>query len=389
MTDQTRKLRLNQLLSSNNDQISQLQNQIQHAEDRLASTGYLDAQLRLLRTSKMCAIKRVQAENKRLEFALADLDYFPFLGLPSELRNVVFRNCLVVGNLGIGPILQCERGPHPSAAKPEWQLLLVNKQIRNEAAGILFAENPVILNTICWETMSDHFEITSVIPLDKQLHHFLTRVNITFDVRNIIQLSLDALDIAHSFRIYAEQDLDEEAEGRLAIHYPSSDNYQHWTSMVKAIHAKNLKEIQIDITNCYCVFGCHRLVDEASDAFHCLNLSPKLEKIVILGTKTQDERDRIIDAIVWSLLESKEDVAFNQALYPDGCGNELGKFKDNIRPKLHFPKFEVSNTWTLSLENYDVEDGLEDEEVDLYELGMEKKKKRSKIVAVEETEKDD
>ncbi|KAF7192862.1 hypothetical protein HII31_05776 [Pseudocercospora fuligena] len=389
MTDQTRKQRLMELLSSNKDQISQLQNQIKNVEDRLASTGYLDAQLRLLRNSQMCAAKRFQSENKRLEFALADLDYFPFLDLPRELRDLVFQHCLVVGNLGLGPILPRGREPHPSANKPEWQLLQVNKQIREEAAKVLLGENSVILNTIDWDTMSDHFEKISCVSLDKLLHHFLTRVNIAFEVRNINQLSLDALDIARSFRTYQEEDLYEDAEERLAIHYLSSEDYQHWASMVKAIHSKNLKEVRIDVTNCYCVFGCHRLVREAWHAFQCLNLNAKLENIVVLGTKSEDERYSIKADIVSSLLESDEDWVSHRYIYPDGCENELGKFKDNIRPKLHFPKFEVLETEDVSFDYYDVEDGLEDEEVDLYDLAMEMKEERAKIVAVEVTNEED
>ncbi|EME82857.1 uncharacterized protein MYCFIDRAFT_174383 [Pseudocercospora fijiensis CIRAD86] len=135
-----------------------------------------------------------------------------------------------------------------------------------------------------------------------------------------------------------------------------------------------MKEIQIDVSNCYCLFGCYRLIDEARDAFHCLKLNPKLEKLVIVGTKSKEERRTITDIVVRSLLDTAEDVTLlNKEFYPDGWGNRLGEFRDGVRPKLHFPKFEVIERSRFSLDDYDVEGGLEDEEVDLYNLVMEKK----------------
>lgn len=145
--------------------------------------------------------------------------------------------------------------------------MLVNRQVRQEAAKILFSKNHFVLGYKGFDWTSsmyeDYFLHESSLRTLARSH--IRSISTTIDVR---PAGGDALDSAYAYRRWAEMNYDWElmtAEQRMAAtHDESNDTLGCWKSICE--QAPEWRFLQIDISNCYCPLGCHRNITEAAKA---------------------------------------------------------------------------------------------------------------------------
>ena len=77
-----------------------------------------------------------------------------------------------------------------------------------------------------------------------------------------------------------------------------TDNWRH---LCRSAALPNLRRLQVNIANCYCALGCHRLIESVGLAFALAGSHDRLEVIEILGAKSQRERDFIMQQILHSM----------------------------------------------------------------------------------------
>ncbi|KAK3710691.1 hypothetical protein LTR37_010110 [Vermiconidia calcicola] len=136
--------------------------------------------------------------------------------------------------------------------------------------------------------------------------------------------------------------------------------YSAWADMYRAFAM--VEFLQIDLSNCYCPLGCHRLIEEAANAitmgfrypYYPCDKATLPTELEILGIKSTQERSDIVDDIkevlgIASYTKRKCILRFKVALRDTECDGE-----------------------GLLLDSCDVEEGLEDEEIDLSTLDIKK-----------------
>jgi hypothetical protein len=102
-----------------------------------------------------------------------------------------------------------------------------------------------------------------------------------------------------------DSDPEKASEYIMAAHNEPYEEAPEWIGMLDAVASlRKLRFLQIDVSNCYCPVGCHRMI-----AWACYWLKEadfpfpaSLEIIEILGTKTYVERKRIISALIEGIL---------------------------------------------------------------------------------------
>lgn len=114
-------------------------------------------------------------------------DAFPFVKLPSEIRNMVYKDLVSAGSLGWQSVierlskLQAQRTPRKKDRKPECHstsaILLVNRQIHMEAIQVLYSTVfelpfPVNIKTMkrffCKGVFEQIRYVTFIIDIDKE-----------------------------------------------------------------------------------------------------------------------------------------------------------------------------------------------------------------------------
>ena len=265
----------------------------------------------------------------------------------------MFDLCLVRGKIFLRPRPFADRRyvGHESYGKPEWQLMLVNHQIRREASKVIFSENSFVLNYngLEWEKCCiwPRHQLSLSLLILAQRH--MRSASISLDVRGLAD---DTLSLAHVCRADAENRLVNQAwdmmgyeERVMAVHRDFESKATQWDDIFSNMPV--LQFLQLDISNCYCPLGCHRLIDEVTMTIElCMDLS-EVKEVETLGTKTEVERDRVFPAVA-SVLR--------------GISKEKRK-----RVILRFKAFDTGSDLvpTQLLDNYDLEDGLGDEETTL------------------------
>ncbi|THV97061.1 hypothetical protein D6D25_09099, partial [Aureobasidium pullulans] len=122
--------------------------------------------------------------------------YFPFLDLPTEIRNMIYENLLVVGKVFPYPKMDDQRCEDMDKYDhPELQLLRVNKQIFEESAPIFFSKNKFVLAYgkrdrwphawPLWDLPNRNRPEQYDLPVSAMVFKHLKQLNISFDSRDV------------------------------------------------------------------------------------------------------------------------------------------------------------------------------------------------------------
>ena len=116
---------------------------------------------------------------------------FRFLALSVELRTMIYQLCLVPGKVFWRPRPEHDRRyeGHEHYFLPEWQLLLVSRKVREEAAKVLFSENHCVFSWagLEWDEAGLKRSVVSkdngVRSLKELMQQHIRSSSIAFDVR--------------------------------------------------------------------------------------------------------------------------------------------------------------------------------------------------------------
>lgn len=238
--------------------------------------------------------------------------------------------------------------------KPEWQLLSVNRQMRQEAAKTLFAHNQIVLapdtNQLLLDNGGGPPEEHS-IKIRDLAKHYLASISVAWAMENYLDKS-----VPMSRYLWHDRVPTHSADERiLATHNDSKTYTGGWRREFAMTLTSNVRYIQLDVTDCYCILGCCRMIEQMSNtvdhtksAFGADLVYPDtLEVIEVTGTKTQAERRSIAEALARGL--------WKQA--PAG-----GPYK---KLTLRFRKFVLSeDSEVRAVMEYGLEE-MEDQDVDM------------------------
>ncbi|CAK3944901.1 Hypothetical predicted protein [Lecanosticta acicola] len=325
-------------------------------------------------------VQQLEASNRRLERTIRELQEkthrpFIFLDLPLELREMVYELCVAPGKVFLRPRPQNDvrLDEYKKYHQVEWQLLAVTRQVRKESAKVLFTKNQIVFNNR-HDGQSDQkhtpildWHISSPVSLAALCRKSLTSVSIALDLYNNQFKLEDTMALSAVVRMDAGCYTSSRWQGMdQATRVCRSHGYFHgaglnWEEYLGCVflnpdlvNASNtLRFLQVDLTNCYCVLGSCRVIEEAAQYLTVHGLSPPLEVIEILGTKTQAERDIVLKELV------------NPENYKEH------KVTDR-KPKVVFKSFRIPEQTHTNLMRFlhttEVEADLEDCEIDLQEL---------------------
>jgi hypothetical protein len=193
-----------------------------------------------------------------------------FFQLPAELRNKIYRYCLVVGNVYPRPKAEEDDRLKDQASfqKADTQIFQLCRQIFDEAAPLYFAENRFILShdDLPWS----HYKWKSESkPVSKVAHRNLRSLSITFDLRNAHLLPSDLLTDRGDY----------EVESYLR---------ESWNGLADLLRLLELQLLEVSFKSCYCAF-CHRRM--TATAIDCLSRGIGLSsaRVVVRGLINSDE----------------------------------------------------------------------------------------------------
>ena len=205
-------------------------------------------------------------------------------------------------------------------------MLAINQQVRNEAAEVLLSKNCFVLSyDSCardffffyseeYESIEDEADSDSdsieenEAPYEHEaylLASFVKRhvrsISITLDLRTITD---DPIEMSQLAMIWNEDLMDSTLRCQ-----PESHN---WYPQCKAFSF--VKYLQINIMNCRCVLGCHRLLEEIGRAVSYAYSHHTVPEVVeILGTSSKKERN-VIRNNVRSALQKKPRKTYTEIL---------------------------------------------------------------------------
>ncbi|KAF2170107.1 hypothetical protein M409DRAFT_19713 [Zasmidium cellare ATCC 36951] len=289
--------------------------------------------------------------------------------LPAKIRVMIWGLCVAPGKYFLKP-----RPTHDRRYKdmeeffePEWQLFLVNRLVRAEALEVFFRENHIVVNDEprCRLLLEQPWTDGAGQAFSLFSAKHMTSISVSFDMRGLSAPSSNPLTWANSLRQPATFLLNVPNATWAALTLQQRMEYAHdilsanvsfaWSQIL--LHATGslswsppsaLRFLQIDVTNCYCRQGCCRAVARAAEGLARCRFEESLEKIEILGTKTEAERNLFIDSLIGSRRESLA----------------------TCQPKLTFRAFELEGRTddlnTLHLDGLDTQ--LGDAEVDMASL---------------------
>lgn len=235
-----------------------------------------------------------------------------------------------------------------SGHRPEWQLLAVSHDIRTEAIQIFFERNLLVLSSIDPTSHCSllgggfYFAEPEISPeRDVSLAFYalkhLTSLSVALNTVNFKGGRHNRIEMANSLRCRADDTVSWQSltddEKVIATHNEifSLGTLPPWSELIRSASCPSLRFLQVDITHCYCILGCHRAMTQVCDALGEVVSNPKLEVLEILGAKSPSEREYIKNELVeWLSLPYT----------PDGYGdNRLANFENGLKPKLRFQPF--------------------------------------------------
>ena len=226
-----------------------------------------------------------------------------------------------------------------------WSLLAVNRQVREEAAKVLLSKNHFVLSSDIgsggpfWAPLSNAQEPKWPRSLPVLVMNNLRSISIAMDLRYIAN---DVLTFASKARSdHVDRSGFTPDKQVLRAHGQFAEFTEDWATMCRFFVRMDF--VEIDVTNAYCLLGCHRYIYLVAKAIEsALQRRWIPNTLQILGTMNKTERCIIRDKVKSGLLEF---------LNENHDGRTL-RFKSLPCPRD-----------CLVLHQYDAEDDLEDEEI--------------------------
>lgn len=240
---------------------------------------------------------------------------FRFLDLPRELRDAVCGYLVAPGKIHLCKKPGSGRLPHESqqSATPQWSLLVVSRQMRQEVAELMFLKNHVVLH----HDLNDYgLLLGRQLPFIGQLH---PKIPPEIALCHLARQHMRSMRISVDPRsIYPDDPIARAGEIHLMIQNRRTPGPRAHTELESVVlrhrlygfgrelsdvlkcaldACKSLRFLQIDVANAYCVSGCCRNLALVADAFKHYAHWTKLETLEILGTKTQSERRYLTSAL--------------------------------------------------------------------------------------------
>ncbi|KAL8671030.1 MAG: hypothetical protein Q9168_004462 [Polycauliona sp. 1 TL-2023] len=253
-----------------------------------------------------------------------------FLGLPAEVRNMIYEYCLVVNGEIVPYPAEYEyprfKPKHVTAQqlnymnrKPDVALLQVNKQVREETCPVLYGRN-VWRMSGTWDSESTFDQFTAV---KRHFNHMVT--------------SLDSRDLGHAYfdvgiqsEIWKRKTLciSSIKDRRKAEHSSRTmDLDETWYTRMDFLHGdrSGLKILTVDISNSWCPFGCCRMFGAWSR--YSLSYFDCSVMLRVRGIFDEDEAWHIQRGFRLSSATLNEDAGRDPSLAGKRLGN-LEKEKD-------------------------------------------------------------
>lgn len=286
--------------------------------------------------------------------------------LPPELRDMIFALCLARGKVFLRPRPKHDRryNGHKAFPKPELQSLTVSRRVRAEAAAVFFQQNHFVFSYEfdTWAELMHPANDEFPIALSAYAPIHLTSISITLELRNLCEDALDLADWARDDRAITRTP----GAATLGAHGMSHGLYTHWQNMCDgAVGLSKLRFLQVNLANCLCPDGYHRLIIQVADAIRALPTCPSLELIEVLGTKSDQERRSLIDELV----DCSDCSGSVDEEYLADTGKPIVRFRGDPPTANRFNKKETVEK-------------LEDEEVDLGALIAARRRTISEAVAL-------
>ncbi|KAL8806451.1 MAG: hypothetical protein Q9182_001366 [Xanthomendoza sp. 2 TL-2023] len=290
------------------------------AADRLSSSSPEDIDQLTSMLSKFSITEKVRSGADKLP---ASDQPFPFLRLPAEIRNHIYRECLLVeGIINPYPLYYQDQRIVPGGqVRPSVALLRVSKQVECEAQAILYGENTYHLNLEASFTERDRFR-PIIRPLWKRFmvpgfDYRIGHVIISFDFRDLDQICLGSL---YSSRVWAELLSRPGTAGNHSVATRSENAHTHRSSLLNQIwlwkinvltflvmSKQPIKRLTLDFSNCYCPGGCcrpaGRVLDTLKSTSHVRRAFRRayLERLhgtkpIITGLLFKPEKDHCLEA---------------------------------------------------------------------------------------------
>jgi hypothetical protein len=274
---------------------------VQRLQDEIAA---LRVELQALRSNT-----QLQASQREPNYGKA----FDLLGLPRELRNVVYELCVVVGEVRIikpyQEMLKARdmRFLRPRDVRAEVSLFGVNRQIRREALELYLSKNDFILPVVnSWLGGDNLAHSLRRIPgySEPEASTHLRSISLTFDRRGIIPCAYPGIEGFIDYHLGP----DSEGEINTVLHLhnqvTSAIQKAFISLLVRLTQLRSdMRRIQINLENATCSSGCHRLVVVLFDDSHIkghlsrfAHGARRLETLDFLGTINDNERHTIREA---------------------------------------------------------------------------------------------
>ncbi|KAL8948528.1 MAG: hypothetical protein Q9222_005296 [Ikaeria aurantiellina] len=268
-----------------------------------------------------------------------------FLDLPLEIRTMIYEYCLVV---------QGEIVPYPAEyeyprykgdkksdqednymkRKPDVALLQVNKQIGEEARQILHGRN--LWRVSLPSTKRNGESWRTVLSMYENVYESVRHVVTSFDVRD--------LGLEQSIKFHegwnnrlpspSYNDTDPAPQSRLDnIHYDRKLKLERrWDRKIDAMVPLSRETLIIDITNCWCPFGCCRMFAEMQWP-HVEHLGQLPDKLIIKGVYNEKEVKAIKKGRIYRLsahLEKNKTYTLSFRKEEHGKKGKYGSFLEDL-----------------------------------------------------------
>ncbi|KAI5255228.1 hypothetical protein E4T42_02015 [Aureobasidium subglaciale] len=250
--------------------------------------------------------------------------YFPFLQLPFEIRNMVYKELLVVGK-----VFQCPK-PEDDTDKynhPEVQLFGVSRQFLQESAPIFFFKNQFVCSygtyklwTNSWpKWMAPSIDEPEEFPISAMALKHVRSLSISYDSRDV------ELDPGFIRACVARET---KLNPSFVLHNEKfeDDLNDMWQERGRILNHLQLDRLEVSMKNCYCALCFQRQTHVAiMELFGSVCGSPP-KTIIISGLEDATELRRL---------------------------KELTDIFGAAEPRLHF---EFADVWDMSFSNRAAED---------------------------------
>lgn len=228
--------------------------------------------------------------------------YFPFLDLPTEIRNMIYENLLVVGKVFPYPKMDDQRCEDMDKYDhPELQLLRVNKQIFEESAPIFFSKNKFVLAYgkrdrwphawPLWDLPNRNRPEQYDLPVSAMVFKHLKQLNISFDSRDV-EITPNLISSWRAEEIKRSPGFGDLPEREQWVRFNEQyeyARYEFWVQRNELLHYLKLDLLEVDLTDCYSSLSFQRAAGDVWPFIAKSNQDNPPKHIIVYGLKGRKE----------------------------------------------------------------------------------------------------